>query len=203
MPNLQLHQLRVAAVAKLICENFEQPIDERSVILACLFHDMGNIIKSDLGQFPEFRAGKGRDHWESVKARFVETYGDNAHQVNVAIAKEIGLPERAVSYIDGISFSNLKKIARADSYEQKICEYADTRVGPYGTLSLQARLAEARTRYVESGKSYYTLEGFADLSRDAEEIERQLFRKTRIKPEDITDESIARFVDELQNYSVA
>ena len=47
MPNLQLHQLRVAAVGKLICDNFNPPaggtVNERGVILARLFSHMGKI----------------------------------------------------------------------------------------------------------------------------------------------------------------
>ena len=67
MPNLQLHQLRVAAVGKLISEHFTVPVNVRDVVLACLFHDMGNILKFDLTQFPEFREPQGILYWEEVK----------------------------------------------------------------------------------------------------------------------------------------
>ena len=203
MPALQLHQLRVAAVAKLICENVVKPINNRDVILACLFHDMGNIIKSDLTKFPEFRAEKGLPYWEEIKASFIEKYGTNSHRANVAIAKEIGLPPQAIFYIDGVSFSNLAKVVESDSREQKICEYADTRVGPYGVLSLKERLKEARSRYIESGKSYYSEEGFERLSRSAEELERQISAEMKITPEDVTDAVVAPLAEELRKYSVA
>lgn len=203
MPALQLHQLRVAAVAKLLCEHIEKPLDAEAVVLACLFHDMGNIIKSDLTKFPEFRAEKGLPYWEEVKASFIEKYGKNAHEANVAIAKEIGLPTAAVSYIDGISFSNLEKIVASDSYEQKVCEYADTRVGPYGVLPLAERLEEARARYLESGKSYYTSEGFMALVQSAEELERQIAAESSIAMSAITDDAIRDSVEDLRNHPVA
>ena len=41
MPGLQLHQLRVAAVGKLICEHLKKPVRTKDVVVACLFHDMG------------------------------------------------------------------------------------------------------------------------------------------------------------------
>src|SRR3989344_8748672 len=90
MPSLQLHQLRVAAVAKLLCEGCTKPINEHDVILACLFHDMGNIIKSELSYFPDFTEPEGVEYWERVKADFVEAYGTDSHTANIAIAKEIG-----------------------------------------------------------------------------------------------------------------
>ncbi len=203
MPSLQLHQLRVAAVAKLICDNLDKPIDERNVVLACLFHDMGNIIKSDLTKFPDFRADKGLEYWEGVKASFIKKYGKNTHEANVAIAKEIGLPAATISYIDSVSFSNLDTIVASASYEQKICEYADTRVGPYGILPLRERLEEARSRYVASGKNYYTEEGYARLSKAAEELEEQIFAEVSITPQHINDAAITPVIEELRTYAVA
>ena len=204
MPNLQLHQLRVAAVAKLICDNFNGPLNANDVIAACLFHDMGNIIKSDLVQFPEFLEPQGRAYWENVKADFVAKYGDNAHDGNIAIAHELELPPQVAGYIDGISFSNIKIIAAGDSFEQKICEYADTRVGPYGILPMQARLGEARARYVaaRSGKPYYTQDGFDELLAHAGEIESQIFQKASMTPEDVSDATVAPLLTELSDYPV-
>ena len=203
MPALQLHQLRVAAVAKLVAEALETKVNTNHIVLACLFHDMGNIIKMDLKKFPEFRADKGEEVWKKIQASFIEKYGRNAHAGNVAIAKEIGLPEETVALIDGISFSNLDKIVASNSWEQKICEYADTRVGPYGVLSLKERLAEARSRYIESGKSYYTEEGFSRLSEFAVELEGQIFSNAKLAPSDIDDKAIAPLLDELRKFPIA
>ncbi len=47
MPTLQQHQLRVAGVAKQICDSISEPIDKEVVVDVCLVHDMGNIIKFD------------------------------------------------------------------------------------------------------------------------------------------------------------
>ena len=44
MPNLQMHMYRVAAVASLIYDNFNEPLNKEEIITACLLHDMGNII---------------------------------------------------------------------------------------------------------------------------------------------------------------
>lgn len=202
MPGLQLHQLRVAAVGQFVCDALNAPVDTRSVVLACLFHDMGNIIKSDFTQLPDLIEEKGASYWEGVKAEFVSKYGTSAHAANVLIAKEIPLPENVAALIDGIGFGNIDGTLKGESYEQKICQYADTRVGPYGILSQEQRLSEAYARSQSRGKSYYTQEGYAHLSAIAHALEAQLFEKSNIQPGDITDSSAEGIIEELKHFQV-
>lgn len=204
MPNLQLHQLRVAAVGKIVCEHFSGDIDERSVVLACLFHDMGNIIKSDLSVFPEFLEPEGFDHWQRIKEMWITRYGHDEHAATNAIAKEIGLPENVRELIDETRFSRLEAARDGSSFESKILKYADLRAGPFGVLSMTDRLEEGRIRYSKK-KGYDTPEGRAQYHRSAKaahDIERQLFERCSIRPEDITDESVDPLLGELRNYPV-
>ena len=49
MPSLQLHMYRVTAVASRIVDNWKgQNLDKKEIIIACLLHDIGNIIKFKL-----------------------------------------------------------------------------------------------------------------------------------------------------------
>ena len=206
MPSLQLHQLRVAAVAKLLCEHFKEPVKERVVVLACLFHDMGNIIKSDLGYFPEFVEPEGREYWEKVKADFVEKYGGNHHQANVVIAKEIHLPAASVAFINGIGFSKLAEVVADLSWERKIVQYADLRVGPHSVLLLKERLQEGRKRYTatRTERPYYEFdEEFERLARAAEELETQITAQVAITPESIHEAAVQGSFKELRNYNIA
>src|SRR3989344_4621725 len=150
MPSLQLHHLRVASVGKLLSGSVKKPVDAHAVILACLFHDMSNIIKSNLKYFPDFCEPEGVAYWEQVKQEYVEKYGSDHHAATVGIVKEVGLPRRAVELIEGVGYSKLETILAGEDLEQKICEYADTRVGPHGVLPLKERLAEGRARYLET-----------------------------------------------------
>ena len=205
MPMLQLHQLRVAAIAKMICENFGKPLDTESVILACLFHDMGNIIKSDLAYFPDSTEPEGLAHWELVKKEFVKKYGHDHHGATAKIAKEIGLPRRVIDLLSDIGYSNIGRIVSGDDIEQKIAEYADTRVGPHGVLSLKGRLAEGKERYQDTRmkRPYYeTDEGFEKLAEAAHELERQVFENATITPENITEAAIAPDLEKLREYVV-
>jgi|SRR3989344_3606743 len=206
MPSLQLHQLRVAAVGKLIVDNFKEPVSKEDVILACLFHDMGNIVKSDLSRFPEFCEPEGLSYWEDVKADFIRRYGSHAHEANIAIGKELQLLENVVAIMDASSFSRLENVLASDSVELKILQYADTRVGPYGVLSIGERLVEARKRYVAriKTKEYYeTDENFEKLSKAAYGIEKQILALTTIGPDDINEAAVTPLLEQLRKYPVA
>jgi hypothetical protein len=203
MPLLQTHQLRVAAVGKLICQNFKEPVNEHDVILTGLFHDMGNITKANLATFPESLEPEGVEYWKGVKSEFMRKYGEDAHAANIAIAKELQLPPDVIELIDGISFSNIDNIVKNGSFEQKIAEYADDRVGPHGILPLRERLDEARARYVNSGKTYYTKEGFERLSESAFVLEKQVFARAHITAEEIDDDTINPLVEKLRHYPVS
>ena len=137
MPNLRMHQLRVASVAKMICGSFAQPVDMKDIVVTCLFHDMGNIIKSDFDHFPDsFRGQQSREYWENVKREYIDTYGTSAHEANLTIAKELGLSERIRNLMDDISFSNLETTRDNGSFEQK-----DLRVRRFARRSLWSPFA--------------------------------------------------------------
>src|SRR3989344_1397907 len=108
-PNLQEHQLRVAAVALTICDNFNSEIDKDSVIKAALLHDMGNIIKFDLSKFPEFLEPEGIEYWKRVKEEFRKKYGEDEHNATYEIAKEIGVNKFAFEIIQGYGFSKYEQ----------------------------------------------------------------------------------------------
>lgn len=206
MPSLQLHQLRVAGVAQYICERTNGSVDTKAIALACLFHDMGNIIKSELRYFPEFTAPEGVEYWERVKAEFISKYGEDHHTATSAIAREIGLPVRSLEILDIIGYSHIGEITASDDWEKKIAEYSDTRVGPRGVLLLAERLQEGRKRYEATSKSrahYDTENSFKILFDTAHELERQVCDKAGIGPEEVNDAAIEAFIEELRKYAVA
>lgn len=201
MPNLQEHQLRVAAVAKTITENFNGNLDVESIVTACLFHDMGNIIKSDLARFPEFVEEKGIEYWQGVKDEFVLKYGPDEHVATQIIAKEIGLNAGATECLSHIGFSNLGINEKSDSFENKICNYADMRVGPHGIISLEERYIDGQKRYATS-KHVVASEKFQELAQSGRMIENQIFSQTKIKPEEINDDKIKDLMEELRNKEI-
>lgn len=205
MPGLQLHQLRVAALARYVAGSLSVPVKIDLVVCAALFHDMGNILKSDFTTFPDFLGDKDASYWESVKREYVVSYGTNVHEATQAIAREIGLNEEVVSLIDAMGFSRMESIRDSDSIELKIIEYADSRTAPRGVLSLQERLEDARKRYEGknfSGEPTFGRARWEELMSAAEVIEEQLFSVSSIKPSDVSESVIAPLMEELRAYKI-
>ncbi len=201
MQNLQEHQLRVAAVAGQICESMTVPIDTDSLVKGALIHDMGNIIKFKLEYFPEFNKPEGLEYWQGIKDAYIEKYGADEHEATIKIARELGVDEKVIDWADQNRFSRLCAHRDSDDLPIKILHYADGRVGPHGVLSYDARMDDARNRYKDHKNSLEaeTREKLINCGRD---IEKQIFSQSKIRPEDITDASIAKYMEELKNFSL-
>lgn len=204
MPALQLHQLRVAAVGKLIGDNALFDVDTQSVVLAGLFHDMANIIKSELTVFPEFTEPEGIGHWQRVKDEMIAKYGKDEHRAAAAIANEIGLPDQVRTLIDHIGFSKMEWIRDHASLEQKIAEYADLRISPHGVVSMRARLEESKLRYTHKHPDLpRSEETYERLFAAAVDIELQIFQQTAIGPDDVTEAAAAPLFADFRALPVA
>ena len=201
-PNLQLHQLRVAQVAKLICDNFEEQVDTQSIVAACLLHDMGNILKFNFDVFPEFTQPEGKDYWETVKQEFKEKYGNDEHHATLEIAKDLHIEDHILELIDAIGFPNADKNVAQDNFGKKICGYSDMRVAPKGINSLLDRLSDARKRYVDIPNAKWTIESFLYHQNHWQEIEKQIFAKCRITPSYISEETVNPQIKDLKNFEI-
>jgi len=201
MPSLQEHMFRVAAVASLICDNFNESLDRDTIILACLFHDMGNIIKSRMDVFPEFLEPEGIEYWQNVKNEYIKKYGEDEHKATIQIMKELGLSQEIIATINKIIFSLLCNHRDGNDIFIKIIVYADNRVDPHGIVSYDERMNEAKKRYTNR-KNTVLEEERQKLVACGKEIERQIFSKCKIKPEDITNETTAPIVSSLRNFVI-
>ncbi len=205
MPNLQDHQLRVASVAGLICDSLDVEVDKESIIKACLLHDMGNIIKFDLSytekHFPEFLLPQGLQYWQDIQNEYFEKYGKDEHEASIQIAHEIESNSSAVDLINCIDGFFVEKIAKENNIEQKICMYADNRVSPHSVVSIEERNIEAKKRY-ESHPHSLDEERRIFFMDNVNSIEKQIFSFSKIKPEDINDESIKIYFEDLKKFEI-
>ncbi len=195
-----MHMLRVAAVASLICDNFTGHLDKKSIVTACLFHDMGNIIKANMTDFPQFFEPEGIEYWQIVKDEYISKYGVDECEATIKIMRESGVDEKAINLADQNHFSLLCKQRDEEDFEVKIMHYSDGRVNPYGVVSFMDRMDEANGRYKHK-----------NVGREAErdmlvacgvDIEKQIFAKCKIKPEDINDASVASIIEDLKNFVI-
>lgn len=201
MGNLVQHQMRVSAVAMQICESFEGEIDKENIVKACLLHDMGNIIKFNLSKFPEWNNPEGGEYWETIKNEYISKYGNNEHHASLEIAKNIGLSTRIIELIKCVDSSAIENIKMDDDFGKKICIYADNRVSPYGIVSTEERSLEAKERYKDHDHNFDD-ERREFFMKNIFSIEKQIFSHSKLKPEDINDESIKIYLEKLQNIEI-
>lgn len=229
MPQLQEHQLKVAAVAEMICENFhpspsttrsdvhrlgygagltlpikgrekEENKEEGDVIAACLLHDMGNIIKFDLNETQNLlNQNIDLAYWQKVKDEYLQKYGAEVHQASILIAKELDMSSRIIALIDCISFLGALQNAKAGDFGKKIVQYSDDRVAPQGVVSLEERFKDLRVRYVQHNVDSQERDDFEKALR---EIEKQIFEHCKIRPEDITEAASRPYIERLKNYKI-
>jgi hypothetical protein len=201
MPNLALHQYRVSAVAIQICDSLDVEINKENIVKACIFHDMGNIIKFNLNHFPEWNNPEGTEYWQSVKSDYISKYGNNEHKASLQIAKELGLSSDILGLIDCVDSSSVEIIRIEDDFAKKICIYSDNRVTPHGVVSAEDHSLEAKERYKDHPHAFDE-ESRQFFNKNLNLIEEQIFSHSNIKPEDINDSSIEKYLGELQDFSI-
>ena len=202
MPSLQAHMLRVAAVASLICDNFSEPLPKEEIITACLLHDMGNIIKSNFEFLPQFLEPEGPEYWQKVKDDYIKKYGRNDIEATLKIIKELGLSEKIFRFTDQVRFSLLCNHRDGKDWDIKIIHYSDGRADPYGIVSYDERMKEAKKRY-ENKENSIKEDEWQKLVACGQEIEKQIFSKCKIKPEDINDQTVAPIISMLRDFVIS
>lgn len=196
--NLKQHMFRVAAVGEMIMEQPKfQDIDKTSLLAALLIHDLGNVVKFKFDILPEFLEPQGIEYWKAVQEDFRAKYGTDDHQANVLIARELGVPEKVVDLVNRLDFSKIEKIVKEGSWEERICLYADLRVGPHGVLSLAERLSDAQKRYnySEDDIRYY-------WEKCAYQLEEVIFQGVSLQPDEITDIHTTEYVKKYPKYQL-
>ena len=195
--NLQMHMLRVAACSNLIIDNWNgQEIDKESIIRVCLLHDMGNMVKipEDFSKDEEFI---------KIRKKYFDKYGTNDHEINLEIGKIEGLSEKELKILDGKRSRKNEETLNSNSYEIKICAYCDQRVAPNGVVGIKERLEDAKVRYKDKPLSVWFNEEKANhLIECSLGIEKQIMELCKLNPEDISDDSIQTYIEQLKKYEI-
>ncbi|OGK47992.1 hypothetical protein A3A93_04285 [Candidatus Roizmanbacteria bacterium RIFCSPLOWO2_01_FULL_38_12] len=203
MPNLQQHMFRVAAVGSVICDSISEKVDSDSIVAACLLHDMGNIIKFKLDLFPSFVEPQGIEYWQKVQNDFFEKYGREEHIATIKIAKEIGVDDTVMTLLESIGFLQAKENFETADFDKKIAAYSDMRVEPYGVVSLKERLRDGRKRTIVHKPNSTDFIHFTEMAKYLKKIETQIFEKTSISPDDVTDKKISIYLEKLRDFDIS
>ncbi len=188
-PNLQQHLIRVTAIVLFIQSHWiGDEVFWSNVITAGLLHDMGNIVRFDLDNHPEFLGEelKNIDYWRKVKHIAIDKYGTDDHNACDQMLTEININPDIISLINTKSFVNSIKIAANPSLEPKILLYADMRVAPTGIVTLQERLDEVRSRSLKHKNN----PDFPALVDAVVKIEQEISSNTNITLDHISDKTL-------------
>jgi hypothetical protein len=193
---LQLHQLRVAAVAQIVAENIGNAVDTHMCVTFGLLHDMGNLAKAKFEQLPDLWEPEGVEYWKAAQKEVRERYNVNDTLATIAMLAEIGAPDEVIRIVRLLKLDKAPLLRDTGTFEEKICQYADMRVGPYGILSVDERFADGRKRYPFAAQR--PPEETAAIVRAIKDIESELFARSTITPLDITNDMIAPIMEELR-----
>jgi hypothetical protein len=203
MPQLQEHQLRVAAVAEAILNHLSLILNAHDIVAACLLHDMGNILKFDLAK-SHLLLNKEIDvnFWQKVKEEYRQKYGEDEHEASMKIARELNVSQRVIELVDAIGFETAAGNAASQDLGKKICAYADDRVSPKSVVTLEQRFLDLRARYAHRHQEWGNEQKRINFEESLRTIERQIFEHCQIKPEDITEEAIAGRKERLKDFEI-
>jgi hypothetical protein len=190
-PNLQKHMLRVTGVSQIILESWKGiKIDKKSIVLACLFHDMANIIKFKLVKPLLFKDEEEQiEFLKKVQKEFIEKYGNDVHKATLIIGKEIGLSEKVLTILKNLEWNNTQRLLNKNDYESLIPIYCDMRIGPFGIMSLQDRINNLKTR-----NDYHD---FSEIIKFALQLEQTLQKNILIGLNSINDKQIDERFEKL------
>ena len=189
-PNLQEHMLRVCVVTEFIQKHWKgiEKLDWNMIYQAALLHDMGNIVRLDLENHPEFlgKEQKNIAFWQEQKKKNIKRFGTDDHKATESILKELSFNKKLISLIFDMGFANSIKIKNNNNWPVKILYYADSRTLPRGFGTLKERMEEAVSRRPLLAK----IDDFYELVAASFEVEKQVQNKLDIPVSEINNNSI-------------
>jgi hypothetical protein len=198
MPTLQMHMLRVAAVADIVCERAYVELPRRDIVAACLLHDMGNIIKFNLDKIPNGLDIGDVEYWKDVQRETLKLFGDDEHVATETIASEIGVSSEVMRILRGIGTSYAAHAFEGRDTPVLVATYADFRVTPTAVVSLEERIRDLLERYAGTEK----YEPYKRTTEVYYSIEPYLMSQLGVDDVSFTNEEIERVVAEMRGFMV-
>ena len=204
-PNLKTHMLSTAALAKIIINSWvdaENQVDYERVILSCLLHDMGNIIKFKFQNLdPQSELINELDHWKKVQKEFKEKYGDDEENATFQIVEEISIPNSVVKLLHDKEIYHENDLQKFDN-EINICRYVDSVIAPDGIVSLAEKIKYSEIRYGNIPGTRVASDLWPLIVEFLYKIEEIIQKNTIIDITQITQEELTQHFQELLEFEI-
>ncbi|MCF7798643.1 HD domain-containing protein [Candidatus Woesearchaeota archaeon] len=195
VPNIiRNHLLRVSAIALQITKYCNKELNKNLIRDATLLHDIGNIVKSNVHRLSAYEE-KSEDFWAVKQKEIIEKYGRFDDEATANMLKEIDIPEQLRRLISTAKNDKVWDVVEGNDWNAKICLYADYRAGPASVLTLQERFDDLERRYKQKPPEFRLTDEEAKRVQDGfRALEKQLFEACDSSPDDISEESIQKFL---------
>jgi|GEM_PF-1179117 len=151
-PLLVDHLWRVTSLAAKLLENWTGPKLSHQILLECmLLHDLGNLVKFDLSSSaPSYLMSQVElPFYRELQKTWRDKFGQDADVASSLIIADLPLKNSAVitQLITGHAAGTLTSTVESHNWLQKLCDYTDFRIGPFGLVTLTERFSDLKNRY--------------------------------------------------------
>jgi len=201
-----MHMLWVTSIGALAIENWSgSAIDQNQVISALLLHDIGNVIKFELGssQVKKLYSKQELEKLVIVQKQMIDLYGDNADIANILILKKLRVDKQIIQLLDNHSFDFLPTLLDSENWNEKIVFYSDLRVAPWGIVSVTQRIKNLKERYCHRNPDWNNNSLYKKWLNWSTQLEDQLNQHTKIDLKSLSQHQIEEKVLELSDYQIS
>jgi hypothetical protein len=194
--NLQEHMLRVAALSKIITDNWTGPtLNSLPIVKTCALHDTAKPMTFDINKQAAYGATpdeitKLSDLQNLIKSK----YGLVEHEAVIEMYKDLNMEENCIRLIKNFEWIYIPRLVGENDYESLICNYCDMRIGPKGILGLQQRLDDLKVRM--GGEQY------EEDTKNGKLVEPLIMENTNIDLNSITDDDLNSLFPEILSLSI-
>lgn len=204
-PPLVHHLFRVAAFSLYVADHMQTDIsfDRKFITSACLFHDIGNIIKFDFrpGRLLEISDAEAHK-WLTVQQDFIKKYGNNENKAVNTIVAEVGLDQKVQTLLRQTGIEKIRYALLSDDWNAKLTRIGDERISPQGVVTVKQRYADILSRYAGRKHHLANKEENAERISLALKLEEQIQQKCTIDLQKITDTDIEPYIETLHDYEI-
>ena len=195
--NLQEHMLRVAALAKIITDNWTGPeIDKLAIIKACAVHDIAKPVNFDTSPAAQAKynmATEDIQKLDELKKYIADNFGTDEHKAAADMAREMKLGDKAIEILDQMEWEYTARLLGENNFEPLITLYCDMRISPNGILPLEKRYGDLKSRRGVS---------FDQHLKDAKVLEQLLQKNTKKDLNSISESDLNFLFQDLQNLEI-